>query len=77
FGIAGTKVCVRCESGDFPKDNPFRAVRRYLSGTAGTKVREGRVRREKVKKLQAGTRKPESADAGECVLSSPWDSWDK
>ncbi|KAH9295213.1 hypothetical protein KI387_038801, partial [Taxus chinensis] len=67
FGTAGKKVHVGRESADLLKDSPFRAVRRYFSGTTGTKVRKGRVRHEKVKKLQAGTRKPELADVGECV----------
>ncbi|KAH9300932.1 hypothetical protein KI387_012515, partial [Taxus chinensis] len=43
----------------------------FCPGQAGTKVREGREGREKVKKPQKEARKPESADAGECVRDSP------
>ncbi|KAH9315942.1 hypothetical protein KI387_024569, partial [Taxus chinensis] len=57
-GTRGTRKAETTES----KKNHL--IRRYLSRTAGTKVREGR---EKAKKLQAGIRKPESADARECV----------
>ncbi|KAH9315363.1 hypothetical protein KI387_023990 [Taxus chinensis] len=67
FGTARTKVRAGRESADLPTDSPFRAVWRYLSqavrGTVGTKVREGCVGREKAKKPQTGTRKPESAEA--------------
>ncbi|KAH9298247.1 hypothetical protein KI387_029929, partial [Taxus chinensis] len=73
FGTSRIKVRTGCEPNDSLKDGPFRAIRRYLSGIAGTQVREVREGREKVKRLQRETRKPESADAGECV----WDSQDK
>ncbi|KAH9323133.1 hypothetical protein KI387_017772, partial [Taxus chinensis] len=43
----------------------FRDIFPRQSRTVGTKVHDGRVGREKVKKLQRETRKPESVEAGD------------
>ncbi|KAH9314025.1 hypothetical protein KI387_022652, partial [Taxus chinensis] len=69
FGTAGTKVRAGRESADLPQDGPFQAVQRFSSGT---KVREGR------EKAVKGTRKPESADAGDIRLGQPGQeyAWD-